>query len=484
MSGPVPASDTPARRPGWGPADAAVPGEADSIPDLIEPGEKTPRQSAALDDDSDDADDEYEEAPAPEEVLEITISGPTEADHAAEAAPLARSAVSGEVPHSEVLNSTEHVVVAGAFRAPPAAAAPAETEPKIIINGPEAQSAATAEVQRQIAAAEGQRRRPPPATTGVSSTARWAIGSLTVMALGLGVALTRRSDRIPAPQEVASPAAPVRPTVAAAAPAAAPPVQPAAPPVQTAAPPVQTATPQVQTAAAPAQAAAPQVQPAAVPEQQPAPAQPQPVLPAAQVTLASVVPTPQATPPSPAAPTPPPQAALPLQAAPPLPAAPAPPHQAVAPPPMAPAAPAVAATPPLDPARARRAAVHARVAEVRPHRPVTPAPPPIEPEVQALPPTPVPELTGDMLRRAMLRAEPDLASCIREGWGSDVSLGVTVTPTGEVRSAEVLGPLGSSPTGQCLVQRLQKMRFPASLSGKSKPFFWPYHIPSPGFSKR
>jgi hypothetical protein len=79
----------------------------------------------------------------------------------------------------------------------------------------------------------------------------------------------------------------------------------------------------------------------------------------------------------------------------------------------------------------------------------------------------------------MLRAEPRLRACTSEGWGTDVSLGISVAPSGQVRQAEVLGPLAQQPTGRCLLMRLRALRFPPFTEPADRQFFWSLHLPDP-----
>lgn len=77
----------------------------------------------------------------------------------------------------------------------------------------------------------------------------------------------------------------------------------------------------------------------------------------------------------------------------------------------------------------------------------------------------------------MLRAEPALRACAREGWGALVSLGLSVSPGGEVRHAEVQGALSGSATGRCLEAELRKLRFPPTSAAADKTFFWSLQLP-------
>lgn len=95
-------------------------------------------------------------------------------------------------------------------------------------------------------------------------------------------------------------------------------------------------------------------------------------------------------------------------------------------------------------------------------------------------PGPVTRLTPEQLRGVMVRSQPQLHRCLQEGWGSDVTIGVTVRPTGQVERVEIMNALAGRPTGRCLEGRIRALRFPAFAEGGNKQFFWLYHMPAPG----
>lgn len=130
-------------------------------------------------------------------------------------------------------------------------------------------------------------------------------------------------------------------------------------------------------------------------------------------------------------------------------------------------------------AQGLRRPVPQRPAAERPRERIAARPSPPAPSL-----APVARLSREELRERMLRVEPKLADCIAEGWGSDVSLGVVVGKSGAVQRAEVEGPLGQSPTGSCMADKLKQLRFPPFTEGESKQFFWPYHLPAPGELQR
>jgi hypothetical protein len=93
---------------------------------------------------------------------------------------------------------------------------------------------------------------------------------------------------------------------------------------------------------------------------------------------------------------------------------------------------------------------------------------------------PVSRLTPEQLRAVMVRSQPQLHGCLQEGWGSDVTIGVTVRPTGQVERVEIMNALSGRPTGRCLEGRIRALRFPPFAEGENKQFFWLYHMPAPG----
>lgn len=182
-----------------------------------------------------------------------------------------------------------------------------------------------------------------------------------------------------------------------------------------------------------------------------------------------------APPPSPAASPPPVQVV-------PLPQPPTPPPQALKPPQSRfDSGPAGLRSPRTEPAT--------------PPPPLTPTPPqrpPPKPQPKAplraqpkapaaeVPLQPVPALTREILRATLERAEPGLRACVREGWGTNATLGLSVSPAGQVRRAEVTGPVAGTETGRCIEGKLRALRFPPSQQGADKQLFWSLHLPEPG----
>jgi len=91
---------------------------------------------------------------------------------------------------------------------------------------------------------------------------------------------------------------------------------------------------------------------------------------------------------------------------------------------------------------------------------------------------PVPQLSPPIIRQHMLVAEKRFPSCVREGFGSNVSIGIVVEASGTVRKADILGGLGQSATGRCISEQLRGMRFPPFTEGGATKFFvWSYQLP-------
>lgn len=91
--------------------------------------------------------------------------------------------------------------------------------------------------------------------------------------------------------------------------------------------------------------------------------------------------------------------------------------------------------------------------------------------------TMVPQLTREIMRQHMTVAEPKWQSCPKDGSGKNLSIGISVAPSGSVVKAEVMGPAGSTQTAQCVTARIRNMRFPAYQEGGPKNFFWSYQVP-------
>lgn len=91
---------------------------------------------------------------------------------------------------------------------------------------------------------------------------------------------------------------------------------------------------------------------------------------------------------------------------------------------------------------------------------------------------PVPQLSPPIIRQHMLAAEKRFPGCVREGFGSNVSIGIVVESNGNVRKADILGSLGQSGTGRCISDQLRSLRFPPFTEGGATKFFvWSYQIP-------
>lgn len=91
---------------------------------------------------------------------------------------------------------------------------------------------------------------------------------------------------------------------------------------------------------------------------------------------------------------------------------------------------------------------------------------------------PVPQLSPPIIRQHMLSAERRFPACVREGFGSNVSIGIVVESAGTVRKADILGPLGQSATGRCISEQIRGLRFPPFTEGGASKFFvWSYQVP-------
>lgn len=91
---------------------------------------------------------------------------------------------------------------------------------------------------------------------------------------------------------------------------------------------------------------------------------------------------------------------------------------------------------------------------------------------------PVPQLSPPIIRQHMLSAEKRFPGCVREGYGSNVSIGIVVESSGSVRKADILGPLGQSATGRCISEQIRGLHFPPFTEGGASKFFvWSYQVP-------
>jgi hypothetical protein len=143
--------------------------------------------------------------------------------------------------------------------------------------------------------------------------------------------------------------------------------------------------------------------------------------------------------------------------------------------PAASAAP-VAAKPaaPAAPVAAKPVAPAALVATAS--KPAAAAPPAALPASLA----PSKQLTQAQIRQIMLAAESQWKPCLKDAFGSNMSIGVLVAGSGQVQKADILGPLAQSATGRCITEQIRKLRFPAfTEGGPTKQFFWSYQIPKP-----
>ncbi|HRI55028.1 MAG TPA: hypothetical protein PLW65_33050, partial [Pseudomonadota bacterium] len=91
---------------------------------------------------------------------------------------------------------------------------------------------------------------------------------------------------------------------------------------------------------------------------------------------------------------------------------------------------------------------------------------------------PLKTLTPEAQRQNMLRAEGRFKSCVKEAWGSYVTITIVVDNTGAVQKADLIGPLNSSATGRCISEQIRKQHFPPFTEGSSKQFVWSYQIPA------
>jgi hypothetical protein len=84
------------------------------------------------------------------------------------------------------------------------------------------------------------------------------------------------------------------------------------------------------------------------------------------------------------------------------------------------------------------------------------------------------------MHQTMLAAELKFKSCVKEAWGTNISIGIAVAASGEVQKADILGPIAQSATGRCIADQIRRLRFPPfTEGGASKQFFWSYQIPTP-----
>jgi hypothetical protein len=202
-----------------------------------------------------------------------------------------------------------------------------------------------------------------------------------------------------------------------------------------------------------------------------------PLLPPSPVSVTPIVPTvTQLAPPS--APTPP--IVSPIEAAPgnanpshPPTARPAevhPPVGANPPPGETPVADAKAARVPKSPGPKRAPAVaKAKPDAFTPPPVVEPPPPPSGPQKQ---------LSQATIRQTMLTAQAGWSSCVKDAFGSNLSIGIAVNNAGQVQKADILGPLAQSSTGRCITGEIRKLHFPPFTEGTTKQFFWSYQIPA------
>jgi len=108
--------------------------------------------------------------------------------------------------------------------------------------------------------------------------------------------------------------------------------------------------------------------------------------------------------------------------------------------------------------------------------------PALAPEPPRVPPVslePVKQLSQATMRQLMLGAEARWKSCVKEAWGTNISIGIVVESSGQVQKADILGPLSTSATGRCITEHIRKLRFPPfTEGGATKQFFWSYQIPA------
>jgi hypothetical protein len=110
-------------------------------------------------------------------------------------------------------------------------------------------------------------------------------------------------------------------------------------------------------------------------------------------------------------------------------------------------------------------------------KPATSAPPP--PAAAPIPSEPQKQLSQATIRQMMLSSESGWKSCVKDAFGSNLSIGIVVGSNGLVQKADILGPLSQSATGRCITAEIRKLRFPSfTEGGATKQFFWSYLIPA------
>ena len=78
----------------------------------------------------------------------------------------------------------------------------------------------------------------------------------------------------------------------------------------------------------------------------------------------------------------------------------------------------------------------------------------------------------------MLRAEGRFKACVKEAWGSYVTISIVVDNSGTVQKADLIGPLNTSATGRCISEQIRKQHFPPFTEGGATKFFvWSYQVP-------
>ena len=94
---------------------------------------------------------------------------------------------------------------------------------------------------------------------------------------------------------------------------------------------------------------------------------------------------------------------------------------------------------------------------------------------------PVKQLTPQIIKSTMLAAESRWKTCVKEAWGSNVTIGIVVEASGSVQKADIMGALGTSGTGRCITDQVRKLHFPPFTDGgATKQLFWTYQIPAAG----
>ncbi|HMU40379.1 MAG TPA: hypothetical protein PKE31_15325 [Pseudomonadota bacterium] len=99
------------------------------------------------------------------------------------------------------------------------------------------------------------------------------------------------------------------------------------------------------------------------------------------------------------------------------------------------------------------------------------------PKLAPLDLSPVSQLSREILRKHMLHAEPKWVSCPKDGSGKNLTLSIVVAPSGSVVRTQVMGPVESTQTAQCVKNHIQSMRFPPYSEGETKTFVWSYQAP-------